>query len=94
MADAPTPVYLSIGSNLGDRLENLRRACTSLEDHGICIRRASSVYETEPVDFREQGWFLNCVAEVETALPPAVLLKELQQIEHEQGREQIGRAHV
>ena len=89
MADAPTTVYLSLGSNVGDRLENLRRACASLEDHRIRIRRASSVYETEPVDFREQGWFLNCVVVVETALPPGPLLKELQEIEQELGRERV-----
>ena len=89
MADAPTTVYLSLGSNVGDRLKNLRRACTALEARGIRVRRASSVYETEPVDVREQGWFLNCVVEVETALPPAVLLTELQEIEREQGRERV-----
>lgn len=89
MADAPTPVYLSLGSNLGDRLENLRRACAALEARGIRILRASSVYETEPVDVRDQAWFLNCVVAVETTLPPARLLKELQEIEQEQGRERL-----
>lgn len=89
MADASVPVYLSLGSNLGDRLENLRRACAALESRGIRLRRSSSVYETEPVDMREQGWFLNCVIEVETTLPPGTLLEELQQIESELGRERL-----
>ena len=89
MAEAPTLVYVSLGSNLGDRLENLRRACLALEARGIGIRRASAVYETEPVDVREQAWFLNCVVEVETTLPPARLLEELQQIERELGRERL-----
>ncbi|OFV91495.1 MAG: 2-amino-4-hydroxy-6-hydroxymethyldihydropteridine diphosphokinase [Acidobacteria bacterium RIFCSPLOWO2_02_FULL_61_28] len=89
MTEAPTSVYLSLGSNVGDRLENLRRACLTLEARGIGIRRASAVYETEPVDVREQAWFLNCAVEVETTLPPARLLEELQQIERELGRERL-----
>lgn len=89
MADAPTSVYLSLGSNLGERLENLRRACAALEARGIRIRCASSVYETEPVDVLDQAWFLNCVLEIETALPPARLLEELQEIERELGRERL-----
>ena len=89
MADASVPVYLSLGSNLGDRLENLRRACAALAPRGIRLRRASSLYETEPVDVQDQGWFLNCVIEVETALPPARLLEVLQQIERELGRERL-----
>lgn len=89
MADAPTTVYLSLGSNLGDRLSNLRHACAAMEACGIHIRRASSVYETEPVDVQDQAWFLNCVVEVKTALSPAALLKALQEIEREQGREHV-----
>ena len=89
MAAIPTTAYLALGSNLGDRWENLRRACAALEARGIRLRRASSVYETEPVDFLEQGWFLNCVIEVETALPAVRLLEELQQIERELGRERL-----
>ena len=86
MAETPITVYLSLGSNEGDRLDNLRRACTALEVRGIRLRRASSVYETEPVDMREQTWFLNCVIEVETSLPPLRLLYEIEQIEGELGR--------
>ena len=81
-------VYLSIGSNLGDRCEqNLRRAFQALEDrrHRDC-ESCSSIYETEPVDFAGQGWFLNCVVEVETVLSPLALLETLQGIEHKLGR--------
>src|SRR3990172_2347239 len=86
MADTPITVYLSLGSNEGDRLDNLRRACAALEARDIRLRRASSVYETEPVDMREQTWFLNCVIEAETSLPPLRLLYEIEQIETELGR--------
>ena len=79
----PVTAYLSLGSNVGDRLQNLRRACASLAERGVAIRRASSVYETEPVDMREQTWFLNAVIEVETALPPLRLLYEIEQVEAE-----------
>jgi 2-amino-4-hydroxy-6-hydroxymethyldihydropteridine diphosphokinase len=86
MTDAPITVYLSLGSNEGDRLAHLRRACAALEARGIRIQRASSVYETEPVDMKEQTWFLNCVIEAETSLPPLRLLYEIEQIETELGR--------
>ena len=82
----PISVYLSLGSNQGDRLQNLRLACAAFSERGIVIRRASSVYETEPVDMREQSWFLNCVIEVETSLPPLRLLYEIEQVEKELGR--------
>ncbi|MBI3894783.1 MAG: 2-amino-4-hydroxy-6-hydroxymethyldihydropteridine diphosphokinase [Acidobacteria bacterium] len=80
-------VYLSLGSNMGNRMENLRRACQSLAQKGIQLQRFSSVYETEPVDFAKQNWFLNCVVEAETNLPPLALLREVQQIEEELGRQ-------
>lgn len=83
---APTVAYLSLGSNRGERRENLRRACAALEGKGIHLRRASSLYETEPVDFPDQDWFLNCVVEIETTLSPFQLLDELQKIEQDLGR--------
>ena len=67
-------------------MQNLRFACAALRERGIVIRRTSSVYETEPVDMREQPWFLNCVIEVETSLAPLRLLDEIGQIEQELGR--------
>jgi 2-amino-4-hydroxy-6-hydroxymethyldihydropteridine diphosphokinase len=74
-------IYLSLGSNLGDRAENLERAITALPDAGARVLRRSSVYETEPLDFLAQPWFLNSVVEAETSLPPRHLLHALQGIE-------------
>lgn len=79
-------VYLSLGSNLGDRAENIRRAVELLPAHGVHITRQSSLYETEPVDLRSQPWFLNCVLEAETNLMPQQLLHALLEIERELGR--------
>jgi 2-amino-4-hydroxy-6-hydroxymethyldihydropteridine diphosphokinase len=74
-------VYLSLGSNLGDREANLRAALDRLEP-----RRISPIYETSPVDYRTQPFFLNLVAEVETGLMPLQLLSRTQRIERELGR--------
>ncbi len=54
---AEKTVYLSLGSNVGDREENLRAAIAALGDVGVRVTRVSSFYETEPVDFLEQAWF-------------------------------------
>ena len=62
---AETAVYLSLGSNLGDREKNLRTAITALGEAKVRVTRVSSFYETEPVDLREQPWFLNCVVQGE-----------------------------
>jgi len=82
-------VYLSLGSNVGDRADNLRRAIAALEDAGVRVLRVSSIYETEPVDLREQPWFLNCVVEAETELPAPELLKILRQIEDQMGSKKL-----
>jgi 2-amino-4-hydroxy-6-hydroxymethyldihydropteridine diphosphokinase len=87
MAIEPNHVYFSLGSNLGDRLENLRRGMQLFCGEGIALRRTSSIYETEPVDNRDQAWFLNCVAEVLPTLEPLALLRRLQRIENQLGRE-------
>ena len=79
-------VYLSLGSNLGEREKNLARALQALEKRGMKILRRSTIYETEPVEIREQAWFLNCAIEVETDLPPQKLMKLLLEIERELGR--------
>lgn len=79
-------VYLSLGSNVGDRLSHIRTAIDRLATAGLEIRRVSSFYRTEPVDFRPQPWFVNCVAEVGTELMPLQLLKALQSVERSLGR--------
>ncbi|HTG29939.1 MAG TPA: 2-amino-4-hydroxy-6-hydroxymethyldihydropteridine diphosphokinase [Methylomirabilota bacterium] len=78
-------VFLSLGSNVGDREKNLRDAIAALPELGVQIKKVSSIYETEPLDLLEQPWFLNCVVEGETTVPPAALLKELRELEKRMG---------
>ncbi len=66
--------FIGIGSNLGQRLENLVRALASLEEKGIAITSCSGVYETEPKDLTDQPPFLNAAISVATDLPPRDLL--------------------
>jgi len=80
-------VFLSLGSNLGDRVGNIRKALVELREVGVEIRRVSSFYRTEPVDFRPQAWFVNCVAEAETHLMPMQLLKAVKLVERALGRQ-------
>src|SRR5262249_12044614 len=77
--------YLSLGSNIGDREANLRSAIAALPTAGVKPTRVSFTYETQPVDFLEQAWFLNCVVEGETSLPPLELLQNLRRIESAMG---------
>jgi 2-amino-4-hydroxy-6-hydroxymethyldihydropteridine diphosphokinase len=79
-------VYLSLGSNVGNREEMLRAALRLLASPGLHVARVSPVYETEPQDFKNQPWFLNLVAEVQTTLFPMQLLTRVQKIERELGR--------
>jgi 2-amino-4-hydroxy-6-hydroxymethyldihydropteridine diphosphokinase len=79
-------IYLSLGSNIGDRAGNIARAIEALGAHGIRLTRESSLYETEPLELREQPWFLNCVVEAETDLMPRQLVNALLEIEREMGR--------
>ncbi len=81
----PEIVFLSLGSNVGNREKNLRAAIVALPNLGVQIRKVSSIYETEPVDLLEQPWFLNCVVEGETTALPATLLKELRALERQMG---------
>lgn len=78
--------YLSLGSNMGDREANLARAVEELRRRGVHILRQSSLYETEPLEIREQAWFLNCVVEIETTATPSELLPMLLEVEREMGR--------
>ena len=66
-----TGIYLSLGSNIGERAENIARAIAALAGFGVRVVKRSALYETEPVEFLAQDWFLNCVVEVETELSPA-----------------------
>lgn len=73
--------FLSLGSNLGSRAKNLAAAARLLRENGIEVLRASSVYETEPVDHLDQPWFANRVLEVRSSLDPHALLKLAKSIE-------------
>ncbi len=83
-------VYLSLGSNLGDRKQNLANAIARLEAEGVRLTAKSSLYETEPQDVREQPWFLNMVVACETNYFPLQLLAATQRIEGELGRRRAG----
>lgn len=82
-------VYLSLGSNLGDRAANIERAVSRLGEAGVRIVKQSSFYETEPVEFLEQGWFLNIAVKAETELTPHQLLSVILKVERALGRERI-----
>ena len=84
----PNLVYLSLGSNVGDRDTQLRDAQARLGALGRVVA-VSSVYETEPVEFTEQAWFLNCVLALETILTPQQLMSAILRIEQEMGRRRI-----
>jgi 2-amino-4-hydroxy-6-hydroxymethyldihydropteridine diphosphokinase len=79
-------VYLSLGSNIGDRQSNLQTAIERLAGRRLRILRTSPIYETEPVDYTGQRWFLNQVAEAETEFFPMQLLARIGKIERELGR--------
>ena len=78
-------VYLSLGSNVGDRGENLKAALTGLKALGTVVAE-SGFYETEPVEFTAQPWFLNCAVALDTEKMPKQLLRALLDIEHKMGR--------
>ena len=62
--EANVTVHLGLGSNVGDRRANLREAVARIEKLGVEVARESSIYETEPVGFKDQPWFLNQVIEL------------------------------
>jgi 2-amino-4-hydroxy-6-hydroxymethyldihydropteridine diphosphokinase len=82
-------VYLSLGSNLGDRQANIETALRLIENAGIAIVQRSSLYETEPRDVLDQPWFINIVVKAETALFPRQLLARLQRVELLMGRKRL-----
>lgn len=79
-------VYLSLGSNLGDREWFLREAISRLRDLGT-IMQISAFYETQPVEVQsEQPWFLNCALSMETELTPLEFLNRMLAVEQSMGR--------
>src|SRR5437868_14426836 len=77
--------YLSLGSNIGDRVANIRECIARLGSVGH-VSKVSSYYETEPMELREQPWFVNCVVQLETELSAEEFLTSIQRIEAELGR--------
>jgi 2-amino-4-hydroxy-6-hydroxymethyldihydropteridine diphosphokinase len=84
----PNIVYLSLGSNVGDREAQLRDATDRLAKLGRVIA-VSSFYETEPVEFTEQPCFLNCAVALETSSTPKQLMTWILRIEEEMGRRRV-----
>ena len=83
--------YVALGSNLGDREENLRSALKNLEANGVRVIKVSTFIETEPYGVTDQPGFVNAVCQVETELEPLELLRLLLKIELEMGRVRIRR---
>jgi 2-amino-4-hydroxy-6-hydroxymethyldihydropteridine diphosphokinase len=81
----PPIAYLSLGSNLGPRELHLHKAISCIGAAGRVVA-VSSFYETEPVEFTEQAWFLNCAVALETSESPFELMKTAVEIEQEMGR--------
>jgi 2-amino-4-hydroxy-6-hydroxymethyldihydropteridine diphosphokinase len=80
-----TVVYLSLGSNIGNKENQIKTALSRIADY-CTIRTVSPLYLTEPVGYSDQDWFLNCVVEVETDVDPKMLLSSLKSIERKLGR--------
>ena len=81
-------VYLSLGSNVGDRKANLEDALERLKRLGNVVA-ASSFYETAPVEVTAQPWFLNCAVKFDTEKMPRQLLKGILGLERNMGRRRI-----
>ena len=79
-------IYLSLGSNRGDRTGTIRNAIELLQHSGVEEVRVSSFYRTQPVGFTAQAWFINCVAEIQTDLMPMRLLDTCKAVERALGR--------
>ena len=82
-----TLVYLSIGSNKGDKVNNIHQATGLIANcENIKLVRASTLYESEPWGEKNQPWFVNAALEVKTSLTPDEFLKKMQEIELRLGR--------
>ena len=80
-------VFVSIGSNLGDKIENCRKGVNGLlADDGSFLVKSSSFYRTSPVDYKDQDWFVNLVVKIKTTLDPFDLLDKIQDIQKAIGR--------
>jgi 2-amino-4-hydroxy-6-hydroxymethyldihydropteridine diphosphokinase len=83
--------YISVGSNLGDPLDNCRRGIDALCDgQSVALAAASPFYKTEPVDYLDQDWFVNAAIKVFTDLDPMALLSRIQEVQGRMGRKASG----
>jgi len=79
--------FISVGSNIGNKLQNCRKGIAALIAGGRSILKCQShFYRTEPVDYGDQDWFVNAVVKIETQNEPAVLFRELKSVEKDFGR--------
>lgn len=82
--------YLGIGGNLGKVKENIEEALKLLQEgNSLKLQKISSYYETAPVGYEQQAWFLNIVAEIETQMTPYELLALCNKVEHLLKRERL-----
>lgn len=85
-------VFIGIGSNMGNKEDNIKRALEMLSEDGrISVGEVAPLYRTEPVGYQDQDWFLNTVAVIETVLPPHDFLTVLMDIENKMGRKRTVR---
>lgn len=81
------PVFISVGSNIGNRLQNCKKGISALTSLKNVERlQTSPFYQTEPVDYRAQDWFINCAVRIFTDIDPLALLQRLQKIQHDAGQ--------
>ncbi|HBO83658.1 MAG: 2-amino-4-hydroxy-6-hydroxymethyldihydropteridine diphosphokinase [Deltaproteobacteria bacterium GWC2_42_11] len=82
--------FLSIGSNIGNGVDNIRKALDLIGRHEkIKIVKMSHLYKTEPWGNTEQAWFVNCIAKVETSLPVEIFFEQLKKVEAGLGRKHV-----
>ncbi len=80
-------VFVALGANQGDREQNLIQSLRLLEENQIEVIRTSAIYETEPVGYFDQDWFLNAVVQLRTDLSPDEFLHLIRKVETKLGRE-------
>ena len=79
--------YICVGSNIGDKIKNCKAGIETLTRNGKSrLKAQSEFYQTEPMDYKDQDWFVNVAAKIETSLDPFALLKALKRIERNAGR--------
>ena len=82
--------YIGVGSNIGDKLSNCKKGVITLaERQKTKIKKWSRFYQTEPVDYKDQDWFINAVVKIETDMDALQLIKEIKSIERAAGRTDI-----